>query len=410
MSWRFLLRPDVQDYIKRHENDDVRVLALKKRPDPSWNASLVLDQIKVRQNAKDKSPEWHDTDGIIFPSSHDFEQSSSRPCALYKASLVEGNKFADLSAGTGIDSYYFSKRFGSGVCVEKSKGSSEILEHNMAALHRAGKLSAAVKVLCSEAEAFVKTMEYIDFAYIDPQRRDESRKGIYRLSDGSPDIGRFLPDLKEKTGLIMIKASPRLDIHQAIETLGPVKAVHVVQWDGDCKEVLYVLEGRRPDHSMQDRGSETGGSLVTAVQIDDEGQPVVTFSYRIQDEKDVRIEYAMPEKYIYEPGPAFQKAGGFKNIAVHYGVKKLHPHTHLYTSENPVEGFPGKRHEILDIVSPKSGFAGFHKAEIALRNFPGTEKDLRKRLKLSDGGDRRIYACTLANGEKRLIVCKKEQF
>jgi hypothetical protein len=42
-----------------------------------------------------------------------------------------------------------------------------------------------------------------------------------------------------------------------------------------------------------------------------------------------------------------------------------------------------------------------------VRNFPMTANELRKRLKLQEGGDIYIFGTTTARGERRLYICKK---
>ncbi|PCJ97798.1 MAG: hypothetical protein COA45_08910 [Zetaproteobacteria bacterium] len=400
MDWRKLLQPDVQHFIKNHESDDVRVLALKKSPDASWPYSLILDQIKVRQKAKIKSPDLYETDGIIFPPNDVYEQASSSACAAYKASLVRGGCFVDLTAGSGADSYQFAKRFNVGLLVEQDVTCADLLVHNIVALKHAGAVVCGLDVRHGDAVDVIQGMEEpVDFIFIDPQRRESGRKGIYELSACSPDIISLLPVLKRKTQKMMVKTSPVLDIEKAVATLGSVTQVHVVQLHGECKEVLYLLDFLSP--------VERGDVKIVSVAIDSLGNVQQYFSYKMSDEKAAMPEYAMPKKYIYEPGPAFQKSGGFKSMALHFGTQKLHRHSHLYTSDSVREDFPGKRYEVLNVVSAKAKGLGIKKADLTLRNFPGTVRDLKKKLKISDGGCYRIFATTLCDETKKLVICHK---
>ncbi len=209
----------------------------------------------------------------------------------------------------------------------------------------------------------------------------------------------LLPLLEGKADFALIKTSPVLDIEKAIGQLGHVASVHVVQWRGDCKEVLYLLDFRRtiPHDQVQ----------IVGVEIDDHGVPFHIFDHCIEDEKNADPNYAMPAKYIYEPGPAFMKAGGFKSLATRYGLSKLHPNTHLYTCDRIIQGFPGKVYRLNDVISPKGKLKGIKKAELVLRNFPGRVEALRAKLKVKEGGDVRIFAVTLCNDEKKLLICQK---
>ncbi|PCJ03199.1 MAG: hypothetical protein COB14_00245 [Alphaproteobacteria bacterium] len=399
MGWQKLLQLDVQQFIKNHECDDVRSLALKTPPDPSWPYSLILDQIKVRQKARLKSLELYETHGIIFPINDVYEQASSSACAAYKASLVNGERFVDLTAGSGADAYAFAKRFKSGVLVERDEACAALLEHNVDVLDKVYKAAGELTVHHGDAAAYVQGMSDVDFAFIDPQRREGGRKGIYDLSACSPDIISLLPVLKSKAQRVIVKTSPVLDIEKAIVSLGSVTQVHVVQWQGECKEVLYNLNF---SSSVKNEDVE-----IVAVDIDSSGKVQQRFSYKISDEKNAALDYAMPKKYIYEPGPAFQKSGGFKSMALAFSVQKLHQHSHLYTSDDICMNFPGKRYEVVDVVSVKAKGLGVKKADLTLRNFPGTVQMLRKKLKLSDGGCHRIFATTLCDETKKLIICNK---
>ncbi len=395
MDFKHLLDPDIQKFIHDHENENVKDLALKKLPNDTWNASLILDQIKVRQRAKTKLPDLYDTDRFIFPKSHTFEQASSCACAKYKSSLVQGQSFIDLTAGGGVDAYYISKRFHSGRLVERDQETAAVLKHNFEQLHT----NCAITVENTNAANALNTASPVDFIFIDPSRRENNKRGIFDLSSCSPDIINLLPLLKEKTKQVMIKTSPILDIEKAIHLLGQVNQVHVIQWNNECKEVLYLI-----DFSKE---VNPASIIITSVNLDDNGKPITKFSYNLSDEKNIKCTYADPKKYIYEPGPAFLKAGGFKSIALFHEMDKLHPHTHLYTSNQIQPDFPGKMYEVIDIIPVKPKELQIKKADLALRNFPGTVENLKKKLKLSDGGEHRIFATTLKNDSKKLIICRK---
>ncbi len=389
-----LLLPQVHDFIKRHANSDVRKLALKKSPDPSWNYSLIMDQIKTRQRAKIKSPDLYETDKFIFPPSNLFEQASSSACAIYKAKLTRGVSFIDLTAGAGVDAYHISKNFDKTILVERDKNSAELLEHNMALL------SQNITIHHGDAlEYLQKTKGKVDLIFIDPQRRENGRKGIFDLSSCSPDIISLLSILKEKTKKLIIKTSPVLDLEKAIISLQYVVQLHVVQWKGECKEVLYEL----------DFASKTDieNIIINAVNIDNNGNPIQKFTYKISDEKTVQPQYHMPQKYIYEPDPAFMKSGGFKSIATQLNINKIDKHSHLYTSDNKQENFPGKIYEFIEIKPAKAKGLNIKKANLTLRNFPSSINDLKKKLKISDGGEHKVFATTLCNKDKKLIICKK---
>lgn len=395
MEWQRLLDVEILSFIRRNSEADVRQLALKKPLHSDWPYPLILDQIKVRQKAKIKSPELYDTDGFIFPMSDLFEQASSQACASYKATLVRGESFVDLTAGAGIDAFSFAGNFCSCTLIERNSLDFQILRHNSEALG----LADRVQVIHGDALDYVRGMHSVDCVYIDPQRREAGRKGIYDLSACSPDIIKLLPILKGKAKTIILKTSPVLDIQKAIETLGFVKEVHVVGWSGDCKEVLYVL-----DMEVQ---TEFSAVRVIAVDLDDVGAPKNRFTFSIAEEAEAQVKFSSPEQFLYEPSPAFMKAAGFKSMAVFYKINKLHPSTHLYTSTGVQENFCGKIYKILDIVAPKEDQMPIKKAELVLRNFPGDVATIRKKLKLSEGDHYRVFGVKLFDGSKKMIICEK---
>jgi THUMP domain-like len=234
---------------------------------------------------------------------------------------------------------------------------------------------------------------------MDPQRRENGRKGLFDFESCSPDVFSILNSDLKKPCKIMVKASNVLDISQAIRQLRIVNEVHVVEWRGECKEVLYILSA---DHSPAE-----GDVRIIAVQIDDEGGVMRRFVFTPDHEQGAIPSYGAPMQFIYEPGAAFQKAGGFNAMACDFGMVKLHRHSHLYTSQHVHPDFPARCYEVVDIVSPKVKNLSVSRAELSLRNFPGSVQDLRKKLKLEEGSDYRIFATTLWDDEKKLIVCKK---
>ncbi len=396
-GWRALLEPEVRDFIVSHQQDDVTALALKKPPRADWPMRLILDQIKARQKAARKIPQWLAIEGIVFPSADLMEQASSWPCALYKASLTCGERMVDLTAGAGIDAFAFSSFFQKVVCVENDPQTAEILAHNFALLKEQGLLRADFRVICADAADHAREMRSFDAVFLDPQRRAGGKKGLYRFEDCSPDVLRLLPLLEGKVSQVLLKSSPVLDAGRAVQDLRCVAAVHIVESDGECKEVLYLLETERGGVNPQ----------IHAVEIGDAGQVVRDFSFLAAEEREAAPSFGVPERFLYEPGPAFLKSGAFNLLAVRYDLRKLHPHTHLYMSDTLRADFPGRVYEILEIRGVGEGTGTIRKAELTLRNFQGTVEALRKKLKLAEGQEHRIFACTIIDGTKKLILTKK---
>lgn len=412
MTWESLLDKDVQAFMDEHEGDDVVALALKKPQNKNWPYPLILDQIKVRQKARLKTPKLRDTKGFVFPSSFLYEQASSESCAAYKACITRdlGESFVDLTAGCGVDSFALATNFSQGVLVEKNSQNSDLLAHNVKVLKN---VQAQFYVKNMDAEEYVRELlamgEKVSLVYIDPQRREDTggRKGLFDFELCSPNILKLLPDLEKVSEAVLIKTAPFLDIDKAVEQLGscflkvPRIDVHILQWRGECKEVLYLLNFSAFEHE--------NGALITAVDLNDQGEVQNALSFHRDEERNARVCYAMPEvgDYICEPGPAFQKSGGFKYISQYFCMHKLHEHTQLYVCKKKKEFFPGKVYKIIGIFSLKSKVLPVDCADLAVRNFPQPVATLKRKLRLRDGGKHRLYATTTYDNEHCLILCEK---
>lgn len=399
MSWKLLNDPDIRDFIRMHHGANIEELAFKKSPVELWPYKLILEQIRLRQKASHKLPVLFDHEAYIYPSGDIIEQASSWACALYKASLMKGHCFYDLTAGMGIDALAISRCASYGVLVESDPVRAEILAYNFRSFYNQNFYRSNILVKNANAEIFIKNADSVDCILLDPQRRDNQKKGIYKISDGEPDVIDLLPDLKMKANRVIFKSSPVLDISSSLRSLSYVKEVHVVQWDFECKEVVYILEF--------EKNIEFENVPIKAIEIDNNGKIIKSLTFTQYTENKSICAYGMPEKYIYEPGPSFLKSGGYKTLALHYNLKKLHPNTHLYTSSFVDASFPGRVYRVLDIRKINQGIGNTGYAELTLRNFPGTTQDLRKKLKLKEGDKYRIFACTLLDDQKRLVVCDK---
>ena len=387
-----LMRTDIQTFIRDNTGQDVKALALGRMPG-DWPRTLILDQIAARQKAMRKTPDWINIADIIFPSPNLMEQCSSHATALFKSSLVSGNSFVDLTAGAGVDTVALSRNFKSGFAVEADEHAATCLRHNLPLLG-----AGLVGVIQGTAEDFIATMKETDCVFIDPQRRTSGKRGLMRLEDTVPNILTLLPDLKQKSKTILLKTSPVLDIDLGIQQLAFVSAVHVLEHGGDAKEILFIMTPENyPAPDMVP---------VSAHKLNDDGVPTITLSAPRQAENNTDCPLSDPLRYLYEPGPAFMKAGLFRTITQKYNVKKLHPSTHLYTSEQPVNHFPGRIFEI-DSILPVDKKAVPAKANLAIRNFPGSVEDLKKKLGIRDGGDIYLFACTFQDGRKHLLSCRK---
>ena len=378
-------------FIAKHFNDDTSKLILAVPQERRW----LVHQIIARKKATKKLPTWVQNEDVVFPQSLSLEQSSSEITAQYKSSLVSGKILIDATGGMGIDSYYFSQKVENVICIEQNPELTEITKHNFEVLGQKN-----ITVINQNCTDFLQSYsQKVDWIYIDPARRSSEQQRVSKLSDCEPNVINLLPLFFKKSNKILIKASPLLDIQQAIRELKNIKTIHVVAVENDCKELLFELD------------SETNH---TPIQVHTFNFPNQVFRFDLESEKNISIQFSDPLKYLYEPNAAVLKAGAFKSVAAYYGIFKIAQHSHLYTFEKLINDFCGRVFEILAVVKIEIKALSPHlkdnKANITTRNFPTGAEELRKKLKIKDGGDVYLLATTLPNGEKRIIICKKPEF
>ena len=380
-------------FISAHLNDDVRQLALRGAGDTEVDMTYALDQIAGWQTARQKLPSWAAVEGIVYPPHLSMEQCSSEQTARYKE-LLAGHPatVVDLTGGFGVDFSFLAKDARKAVYVERQAHLCDIARQNFRLLG----LEQA-EVVCADSEDYLRQMEPVDLIYIDPARRDSHGGRTYGIADCSPDVISLRPLLLQKARCVLLKLSPMLDWRKAVSDLGSqyVSEVHIVSVGNECKELLVVMAGK------------ADGLRLICVNDDDvfEATPSDTPSSPSSC-------IPQPSFFLYEPNASIMKAGCFDTLARHYGVAPIARDSHLFVSADPIDQFPGRTFQIDAVTSLnkrelKAHLGGLTQANITVRNFPLSVAELRKRLKLSEGGSTYIFATTLATGEKVLVICRK---
>ncbi|WP_281530681.1 THUMP-like domain-containing protein [Leyella stercorea] len=424
------------EFIREYRERDIRQLALQANRFPDVDMPYALDQIQGWQIARRKLPKWAACDGVIFPPHLSMEQCSSEPTAQYKLNLAmewtcrieslelrvenselstqncrrqqfktQNSKFktstrmTDLTGGFGVDFSFTSCAFAAATYVERNEQLCHIVEHNLPLL---GLNNATV--VCADAVEYLSTVEPQTMLFLDPARRDEHGAKTVMLADCTPDVVQLLPQLLEKSRFTMLKLSPMLDWHKAVDDLqGAVREVHIVSVGGECKELLLVLstvvESELKVYCADLSTASDTSSLF--VYTPGSSAPVANSKLKIQN-----------SKFVHEPNASIMKAGCFDELAAAYGVSPVSRNSHLFLSDEPVEGFPGRSFVVERVTTMNKGelrkaLVGIEKANIATRNFPLTVAELRKRLKIKDGGDVYIFATTTAEGEHLLLISRK---
>ena len=389
------ISPETRAFIRAHQEDDVRALALQAKKYPEVDMPTAIVQIAGRKVATEKIPSWRKVENIVYPKHLSLEQCSSETTARYKADLLSGESFADLTGGFGIDCSFISSQFKASTYVERQKELCEIAAHNFPLLGL-----NHVRVVNDDGVAFLSKMEPIDCLFLDPARRNEQGGKTVSIADCEPNVKELEDLLLDKATQVMIKLSPMLDLSLALKDLPSTHEIHVISVNNECKELLLLISRkavyRMPIHCINFTAHEKQCFIFTREQ-----------------EQECDCVYTSDLKpYIFEPNASILKAGGYRSLASHYQIEKLHPNSHLYTSDQPIADFPGRTFRMISQSTfnkkeMKEKLGDLQKANLTVRNFPASVAELRKRTKLEEGGDTYLFATTLHNEQKILIRCEK---
>ena len=415
-------------FIREHADDDVRQLALRGMKDPEVNLVYALDQIAGRQTARRKLPSWAATEGIIYPPHLSMEQCSSEQTAHYKAAIMrelsERRRMVDLTGGFGVDFSFLARSFEEAIYVERQQPLCDIARENFRRLgiHQA-------EVVCGDAEEYLRNMPKADLIYIDPARRDSHGGRTYALSDCTPDVLALRNLLLSKAERVLLKLSPMLDWRKAVCDLGEeyVREIHIVSVQNECKELLLVMADRGFRGARNVESGVSARPLVACyrrdarnvhcVNLTGEGEQHFVFAPQISlhtppstlHEKSFTLHEF---NYLYEPNASIMKAGCFDALAQQFCICQIAQNSHLFVSDVRVNDFPGREFAIESVSTMgkhelKKKLGGMTQANIAVRNFPLTVAELRRRLKLSEGGSTYIFATTLADKSHVLLITRK---
>jgi hypothetical protein len=390
------MNEQTQRFIRENANKDIRTLALSGSKYPDVDIPFALDQIAGRQTARKKIPRWADIDDVVYPPHLSMEQCSSEQTALYKASMVEGETLVDLTGGFGVDFSFMSCGFKKSIYVERQKHLCEIADSNFGVL----KLTGA-NVVCGDGVEYLETLDHVSWIYLDPARRNEHGGKTYAISDCMPDVTEIKDLLLAKADKVMVKLSPMLDWRKAVDDLGNcVSEVHIVSVDNECKELLLI---------MQREAAELKVVCVNNDEVFVFGSSDDTF--RSSGVKEWRSD-ATESTYLYEPNASIMKAGCFAELERAFGARQVERNSHLFVSEHFIEDFPGRKFRVEKVTTLnkkdiKNALDGIVKANITVRNFPMSVEQLRKRLKIKEGGSDYIFATTLMDKSHVLLLCSR---
>lgn len=399
------MNEETRRYIEANLDADVRRLALNGSRDEAVDMPLALQQIAGRQTARRKLPSWAALPNILYPQHLGMEQCSSEQTARYKQSVcrsllsslssAQPTTLVDLTGGFGVDFSFLAPLFRRAVYVERQEVLCQLARHNFAVL------GVNAEVVCGNGEDVLHQLEeHVTMIFLDPARRDANGARTYGISDCTPDVITLRDELLQKADYVMLKLSPMLDWRKAVVDLGEewVREVHIVSTGGECKELLLVLtkENSKEGLHLVCKNDEQSFEVHQASTV----EPCLYQSV------------ISPSSYLYEPNASVMKAGCFAELSAHFGIGQLSQNSHLFVAEQPIEEFPGRTFRIIDVSTMnkrelKEKIAPLKQANITVRNFPLSVAELRKRLKISEGGSNYIFATTLANGDHVLIICER---
>lgn len=382
-----ILNTEVQDFIRNFEGE-ISKLAFSGSPFETVSIQELLQQIESRSRIEKKLPTWFSTRDILYPPKLNLEQTSSEITSEYKASLVKGELIADITGGFGVDSYYFSEKFPEVHHFELNESLSEIVRHNFQVLGR------NIKCFNEDGLKAVLKKKY-PVIYADPSRRHDSKGKVFFLKDCQPNIPNNIDEILSNCEVFLLKTSPMLDITVGLNELKDVSEIHIVAVENEVKELLWLLK--------EGKDSELKIKTINFTKTELE-----EFSFNWNET--AKADYSLPQEYLYEPNTAILKSGAFDLISEKLNLNKIEVNTHLYTNNHLID-FPGRRFKIEKVVpynkkEIKLALA-FKKANITTRNFPESVATLRKKWKLSDGGNIYLFFTTNLEGKRVMIVCSK---
>lgn len=438
----------IQEFISLHLDDDVRTLALKAPKDADFDIGYALDQIAGRQKARTKLPIWAANDRIVYPPHISMEQCSSERTARYKAALAERlirethpkghtttenitktskshgdfvlpeaqTVLTDLTGGFGVDFSYMAAAFSRAVYVERQSHLCELSRHNMEALG-----ITQAEVINADSEEYLRQAGPSTVIFADPARRDMHGARTFAVADCTPDVLGMKELLLDKSCFTVLKLSPMLDWRKAVSDFGSCAGeVHIVASGGECKELLLVLsrhyDGLERIFCANDNGSMSYKPEEAAAAERREGRFVEEewyYGMTATEPHDADNSGGDGSRmYLYEPDAAVMKAGCHALVACRHGVREISRDSHLMLSHRAVRGFPGRAFTVeaattMNKRELKTALREIKKANITARNFPLKVAELRRRLKISEGGDTYIFATTTQTGRHLLLICRK---
>lgn len=402
------INSDFFDYIETYINcDTTKLLLSKKERNNTFDIKFAILQIECKKRVAKKIPEIAALKYFLYPSALSTEQCTSQIVAQFHASLLSNTEnILDLTAGLGIDDYYIADKTHNLTAIEKNVLTAAALLHNMNIYRK--NITVINNDACVYLESAIKSKLHFDAVFIDPARRGKMNERTYELADCEPDVLQILNMIKEISDTLYIKASPMLDITQLLSTVPHLSGIYVIGVDNECKELLLHLNLKsRPIHSDD--------ITISTLNFDNKSYAPQTLSFNFRECRHFTVNYNTGDilQYLYDPNCCIMKSGAFPVIAKKYPqLLKLGKNAHLFTCDTFFPEFPGRLFNVIETIPFKEKYIKqlykrYPKANIATRNFKIAAHEIKKKLKIQDGGDIYIFATTVQNKEQVLIITHK---
>lgn len=383
-----ILNNEVQTYLRENLSKDVHSLSLQKSPFAGIKSAELAEQIKGMKIAKSKFPFLFETDGMYYPPSLNLEQASSQATSEYKSKLVKGKTLIDFTAGLGIDAFGFAQEFEEVTALEQSSNLVEICQHNYKTMGQTN-----LNYLNISFETYLKenSTQNWDVIYLDPARRKNAQKK-FLLEDLEPNVLEWMDEFLKRAETVVIKLSPLMDVHKIIDQIPQTQEIHLVAVKNEVKELVLI-----------GRNQSNVNPLISAVNLETNHPE---FQFHFEDEKNTTVNFSSIKTYLYEPNTALLKSGAFKLIATTFGLNKLEVNTHLYTSDELNNGFPGKIYEVIEELKEVKKSIRNQSFHVISKNYPLSVANIRKKYKLKESESQSLVFTRSIDGLLHLL-CKR---
>lgn len=400
-----------KEFIKKYLDEDIQKIILSTGKFPDIDIKLAVKIIVARRKLNSKMVEWAERDDLLFGSSLSIEQASSSITAKHKQKFCAAGVVLDLTGGLGVDSYHFSQNNRIVVYFERDSELFNATSQNFITLGADNIVAVNLEVDSTNLQSALKKIEmlgdetYADLIYLDPARRVKEGKRLLSIKDYEPDITQLKRSLLEISDRILVKLSPMSDIKSIVNECGSVNSVEIISVDNECKEVLLLIK-RQSNVKYEE-------VMVKAINYTKRrGVEELVFTPHEESIAQSMFSDNKLNRYLYEPNASILKSGAFKLTGSRYNLNKLAANTHLYTGDELIEDFPGRSFEIKEVADYNRNTIRnlskiYPKANITTRNFPLSASELKKNLRIEDGGDITFFGCSLSSGVKKLVICSQ---